>query len=114
MDQTAGSTSVGTRKLTAIFSSDVSGYSRLMSCDEEGTVKRIRAYREIIFRIIRENRGRVANTAGDAVLAEFARAKDAVDGAILIQKTLAEQNANVAPGAPGAARGCSPLPVHHR
>ncbi|MGA2642511.1 MAG: adenylate/guanylate cyclase domain-containing protein [Spirochaetia bacterium] len=89
--------SLGTRKLTAILSTDVHGYARLMSSDEEDTVKRLSAFREIIFRLIRENRGRVANTAGDAVLAEFASAKDSVNGAIQIQKVLGEQNAPVSP-----------------
>jgi adenylate cyclase len=89
---------VGTRKLTAILSADVFGYSRLMSTDEESCFRRLTAYRETIFKLIRENHGRVANTAGDAVLAEFTSAKDAASCAIAIQKTLAESNSGVSPG----------------
>ncbi|MGA2973798.1 MAG: adenylate/guanylate cyclase domain-containing protein [Spirochaetia bacterium] len=86
---------VGIRKLTAILSADVFGYSRLMSTDEASTFKRLTDCREIIFRLIREHHGRVANTAGDAVLAEFASVRDAAAGAIEIQKALAELNSGV-------------------
>lgn len=92
-----GELEIGTRKLTAILSADVYGYSRLMRSDEESCLRRLTAYRETIFRLIREHRGRVANTAGDAVLAEFASAKDAASCGIAIQRTLAESNTSVPP-----------------
>jgi adenylate cyclase len=72
-----------TRKLAAILAADVVGYSRLVGADEEGTLARIRALRsELIDPAISANRGRVANTAGDSVLVEFASVVDAVRAAI--------------------------------
>jgi adenylate cyclase len=85
----------GNRKLVALLCADVHGYSRLMGCDEEDTFKRLTSYREIIFRLIREHKGRVANTAGDAVLAEFSSVRDAVAGAIAVQSSLADLNDTV-------------------
>jgi adenylate cyclase len=72
------------RKLAAILSVDVYGYSRLMALDEVDTFQRLTNCREIMFKAIRDHRGKVANTAGDAVLAEFGSVKDAVDAAIEI------------------------------
>ena len=59
------------RRLAAIFAADVAGYARLMSQDETGTLRLLAAHREIMDRIIAEHGGRIANTAGDSVLAEF-------------------------------------------
>ena len=59
------------RKLAAIFAADVEGYSRLMGIDEVGTLRTLTKYREIIDGLIAQHRGRVFNTAGDSVLAEF-------------------------------------------
>ena len=59
------------RRLAAIFAADVAGYSRLMSQDETGTLRALAAAREIMDRLIRDHGGRIANTAGDSVLAEF-------------------------------------------
>ncbi len=59
------------RKLAAIFAADVAGYSRLMGQDEVGTLRTLAAHREIMDRLVGEHRGRIANTAGDSVLAEF-------------------------------------------
>jgi TolB-like protein len=83
------------RKLTAILSADVFGYSRLMGADQEDTFSRLTACREIIFRRVRENEGKVSNTAGDAVLAQFASVNGAVAAAIEIQKCLADLNKEV-------------------
>ena len=58
-----------TRKLVAVFAADVEGYSRLMGADEVGTLKGLTERRAILDRIIGEHRGRIANTAGDSVLA---------------------------------------------
>ena len=59
------------RKMSAILSADVKGYSRLMSVDEEGTVKAINDCREIIAGCVHDHRGRVVDSPGDNVLAEF-------------------------------------------
>ena len=59
------------RKLTAILSADVVGYSRLMGEDEEGTVRTLSKYRKIIFGIIERNNGRLVDSPGDNILAEF-------------------------------------------
>ena len=67
-----------TRRLVAVFAADVEGYSRLMGADEVGTLKGLTERRAILDRFIGEHRGRIANTAGDSVLAEFGSAVDAV------------------------------------
>ena len=76
------------RKLAAIFAADVAGYSRLMGQDEVGTLRTLAAHREIMDRLIGEQRGRIANTAGDSVLAEFPSVVDAVQCAVEIQKAI--------------------------
>ncbi len=66
------------RRLVAVFAADVEGYSRLKGTDEVGTLKGLTERRAILDRIIGEHRGRIANTAGDSVLAAFGSAVDAV------------------------------------
>lgn len=83
------------RKLIAILSADVKGYSRLMSEDEEGTVRTITAYREVITIVIRKYRGRVVDSPGDNILAEFASVVDAVQGAVEIQGVIRAKNAEL-------------------
>jgi adenylate cyclase len=78
------------RRLAAIFAADVAGYSRLMSQDEVGTLRTLTAHRQIMDRLIAEHGGRIANTAGDSVLAEFPSAVDAVQCAVAVQETIAE------------------------
>ncbi len=80
------------RKLTAILSADVAGYSRLMGEDEEGTVRTLNKYKKIIFRLIVESNGRLVDSPGDNVLAEFPSVVDAVRCAVQVQKDLKEQN----------------------
>lgn len=80
------------RKLSAILSADVKGYSRLMEEDELGTVRTLEAYREIIGEVIRNYSGRVVDSPGDNVLAEFASVVDAVECAIEIQNELKAKN----------------------
>jgi adenylate cyclase len=80
------------RKLTAILSADAVGYSRLMDDDEEATIKTLNACRDLMRKHIGEYRGRVVDTTGDNLLAEFASAVDAVTGAVEIQRELAENN----------------------
>lgn len=84
-----------TRKLVAVFAADVEGYSRLMGADEIGTMKGLTERRAILDRLIGKHRGRIANTAGDSVLAEFGSAVEAVKCAVEAQGALAEVNANL-------------------
>jgi adenylate cyclase len=83
------------RKLTAILSADVKGYSRLMGEDEKGTVHTLNAYREVITGLIQHHRGRVVDAPGDNVLAEFSSVVDAVECAVEIQKKLKTRNADL-------------------
>ncbi len=81
------------RKLAAILSADVKGYSRLMGEDEEWTVRTLSAYRGIMRGLIQQHRGRVVDAPGDNVLAEFASVVDAVQCAVEIQQVLRAKNA---------------------
>jgi len=83
------------RKLTAILSSDVKGYSRLMGEDEKGTVSTLNTYKEVMAGLIQHHHGRVVNAPGDNVLAEFASVVDAVECAAEIQKELKTRNAEL-------------------
>jgi len=83
------------RKLTAIFSADVKGYSRLMSEDEVDTVEAIKRHREMMSSLIGQHRGRVIDSSGDNLLAEFASVVDAVQCAVEIQEVLRARNAEV-------------------
>jgi class 3 adenylate cyclase len=85
------------RKLTTILSADVEGYSRLMSADEEGTFATLKTFREAIMRHVAGHGGRVVNTWGDGLLAEFASVVAAVRAAIDAQGELAERNAGKPP-----------------
>jgi adenylate cyclase len=85
------------RKLVAVFAADVEGYSRLMGADEVGTLGGFTERRAILDRLIGEHRGRIANTAGDSVLAEFGSAVDAVQCAVEAQNALAKANSGLAP-----------------
>src|ERR1700758_1928662 len=80
------------RKLAAIFAADVEGYSRLMGLDEVGTLRTLTAYRVIIDRLISSHRGRIFNTAGDSLVADFASAIDAVQCATEVQHAIAKEN----------------------
>ena len=84
------------RKLTAILSADVKGYSLLMRDNEEETVRTITAFREVIFSIVRKHRGEVVDSPGDNIMAEFASVVDAVRSAVEIQKELKVRNAELA------------------
>jgi adenylate cyclase len=76
------------RRLAAIVAADVEGYSRLMHCDEEATMLTLSARRLVVDDLIVEHRGRIANTAGDSVVAEFASVLDAVSCAVEIQAAM--------------------------
>jgi len=83
------------RKLTAILSADVKGYSRLMGEDDEATVRTITAYRAVITEVVQKHRGRVVDSPGDNILAEFASVIDAVGSAVEIQEELRIRNAEL-------------------
>ena len=83
------------RKLTAILSADVAGYSRLMAEDETFTVKTIATYREVIASLIKQHRGRVVDSPGDNVLAEFSSVVDAVQCAVAVQNEIQTRNAEL-------------------
>src|SRR3989304_6009942 len=81
------------RKIPAILSADVKGYSRLMGEDEELTLRMLSAYKEVMGSLIQQHRGRIVGTAGDSMLAEFASVVDAVQCAVEIQQVLRAKNA---------------------
>jgi adenylate cyclase len=80
------------RKIAAIFAADIAGYSRLVAEDEEETLRRLASYRSVTDDFIARAGGRIFNTAGDAVLAEFPSAVEAVRCAIDIQESLRTRN----------------------
>jgi len=81
------------RKLAAILSADVKGYSRLMGEDEEWTLRTLDTYKEVMGNLTQQHRGRVVGTEGDRVLAEFASVVDAVQCAVETQQVLRAKNA---------------------
>jgi adenylate cyclase len=83
------------RKLAAILSAYVKGYSRLMAADEEGTLRTLNAYRREIDALVAGHDGRIVGSAGDSVLAEFASAVEAARCAVEIQEELAARNAEL-------------------
>jgi adenylate cyclase len=86
------------RRLSAIFASDIVGYSRLMEADEEGTLARMNAHRrEFLEPAVAQNRGRIVKRTGDGVLIEFSSAVDAARCAIDVQRGMGERNAGVPP-----------------
>jgi len=80
------------RKLSAILSADAKGYSRLMGQDELATIETLKKYRGIMGALIEKFQGRVVDSPGDNVLAEFSSVVDAVDCAVEIQKALKREN----------------------
>src|ERR671931_1108341 len=83
------------RKLAAILSADVKGYSRLMGEDEEATIRTLTAYRTVMTTLIEQHRGRVVDAPGDNLLAQFASVVDAVRCAVEIQQELKAKNAEL-------------------
>jgi adenylate cyclase len=83
------------RKLTAVLSADAVEYSRLMAEDEAATVKTIASYREIMSSLIKQHRGRVVDSPGDNVLAEFSSVVDAVQCAVAVQNEFQARNAEL-------------------
>ncbi len=83
------------RKLCAILSADVQGYSRLMGEDEDATIRTLTTYRELMSTVIQKHRGRVVDSPGDNLLAEFGSVVDAVRCAVEIQEELRVRNAEL-------------------
>jgi TolB-like protein/class 3 adenylate cyclase/Flp pilus assembly protein TadD len=83
------------RKLTAILSADVVGYSRLMEDNEEATIQTLNTYRNSMTALVQQHRGRVVDTTGDNLMAEFSSVVDAVKCAVETQKEMNERNADL-------------------
>src|SRR5262245_32932826 len=83
------------RKLAAILAADIAGYSALMGADEARTVRDLKAHQAVLLPMISAHGGRVIDTAGDGILAEFGSVVNAAKCAVAIQKTMVERNADV-------------------
>jgi class 3 adenylate cyclase len=83
-----GNRMITNRKLAAVFAADIAGYSALMSADEEGTVRRLKAIQAAVLPILEVHGGRVIDLAGDGILAEFSSAVRAVESAIAAQRCM--------------------------
>src|SRR5262245_32890580 len=83
------------RRLAAILAADIAGYSALMGADEGDTVRSLKQHQAIVLPMIKEHGGRIIDTAGDGILAEFGSVVNAVECAVAIQRTMAERNADV-------------------
>jgi class 3 adenylate cyclase/pimeloyl-ACP methyl ester carboxylesterase len=83
------------RRLSAILAADIAGYSRLMGEDEEGTVQALKGHQEEVLPLVAKCGGRIIDTAGDGILAEFPSVIAAVECAADIQVTMARRNADV-------------------
>src|SRR5215467_10700007 len=83
------------RKLVAILAADIAGYSALMGADEGATVRDLKGHQAVILPIVGGHGGRVIDTAGDGILAEFGSVVNAVECAMAIQKTMAERNTQI-------------------
>jgi len=82
------------RRLTTVLCADVHGYSRLMEADETGTLETLRRYRTAMAGLVERHDGRIVNTWGDAVIAEFASVVEAVQCAVEIQQEISNQESN--------------------
>src|SRR5262249_20106977 len=83
------------RRLAAILAADIAGYSALMGADEADTVRNLKEHNAVLLPMITEHGGRVIDTAGDGILAEFGSVVSAAECAVAIQRTMAERNADV-------------------
>jgi len=83
------------RKLTAILSADVAGYSRLMGEDDAQTVQTLTVYRAIMAELVQQHRGRVIDSPGDNILAEFVCVVDAVQCAVAAQNEFKARNSEL-------------------
>jgi adenylate cyclase len=85
------------RRLAAILAADIAGYSALMGADEDRTVRDLKGHQAVVLPMIAEFAGRVIDTAGDGIFAEFASVTNAVECAVSIQRAMVERNADVEP-----------------
>src|SRR5262245_4728441 len=83
------------RRLAAILAADIAGYSALMGADEADTVRSLKEHQAVVLPMIKEHGGRIIDTAGDGILAEFGSVVNAVECAVAIQRRMAERNADV-------------------
>src|SRR5437764_13941181 len=81
------------RRLTAILAADIAGYSALMGADEARTVRDLKGHQAVVLPMVAEFSGRIIDTAGDGILAEFASVLNAVECAVAMQTKMAERNA---------------------
>ncbi|MDA9467727.1 adenylate/guanylate cyclase domain-containing protein [Bradyrhizobium sp. CCBAU 53415] len=88
------------RRLTTVLCADVYGYSRLMEADETGTLETLRRYRTAIARLVERHDGRIVNTWGDAIIAEFASVVEAVQCAVEIQQEISSQASDAPQASP--------------
>jgi TolB-like protein/class 3 adenylate cyclase len=84
------------RRLAAILAADIAGYSALMGADEARTVGDLKSHQAVILPMMSDHGGRIIDTAGDGILAEFASIVNAVECALAIQKVMAGRNVNIA------------------
>ena len=85
------------RRLAAIFSADVKGYSRLMGEDEVATIRTLTSYRAVVSTLVHNHRGRVVDSPGDSLLAEFASVVEALECAVEVQQELKIRNVDLPP-----------------
>src|ERR1700738_4344834 len=85
------------RRLAAILAADIAGYSALMGADETRTVQDLKGHQAVVLPMVSEFGGRIIDTAGDGILAEFASVVNAVKCAVAIQSTMAQRNAGIEP-----------------
>jgi adenylate cyclase len=85
------------RRLSAILAADIAGYSALMGCDEARTVRDLKGHQAVVLPMVGEFAGRIIDTAGDGILAEFPSVVNAVKCAVAIQSRMAERNAAIEP-----------------
>ena len=83
------------RRLAAILAADIAGYSALMGADEAATIRDLKAHQAVVLPIVTEHGGRIIDTAGDGILAEFPSVLSAVECAVAIQRVMAQRNADV-------------------
>ena len=83
------------RRLAAVMCADVAHYARLMEVDEDGTLDRLKSYREIMSQLAERHNGRIVNTWGDAVIIEFSSVVEAVQCSVEIQTELSLRNADL-------------------
>jgi class 3 adenylate cyclase len=83
------------RRLAAILAADIAGYSSLMGADEARTVRDLKVHQAVVLPMIAEHGGRVIDTAGDGILAEFGSVVNAVECAVAVQKSMVERNSDI-------------------